>query len=79
LTIGRAAEVLELGSGARRRRARPCTRWPGEGTLRRYVPLDVSQATVESCAAELIELYPGLELHGLVGDLGRDLTRVPAG
>jgi L-histidine N-alpha-methyltransferase len=51
----------------------------GEGTLRRYVPLDVSQATVESCAAELTELYPGLEVHGVVGDFDRDLERVPAG
>jgi L-histidine Nalpha-methyltransferase len=51
----------------------------GQGTLRRYVPLDVSRATVESCAAELVELYPGLEVHGVIGDFGRDLARVPAG
>jgi L-histidine N-alpha-methyltransferase len=34
---------------------------------------------VETCADELLELYPGLTVHGLVGDFGRDLERVPDG
>ena len=51
----------------------------GEGTLRRYLRFDVSESTVESCAAELVELYPGLRVHGVVGDFGRDLERLPEG
>ena len=74
-----AAEVVELGSGSASKTRALLYAMAGEGTLRRYVPLDVSQATVESCAAELTELYPGLEVHGVVGDFGRDLARVPAG
>jgi len=75
----RAAEVVELGSGSASKTRALLYAMAGEGTLRRYVPLDVSQATVESCAAELTELYPGLEVHGVVGDFDRDLERVPAG
>jgi L-histidine N-alpha-methyltransferase len=75
----RAAEVVELGPGNASKTRALLYAMAGEGTLRRYVPLDVSQATVESCAAELIELYPGLEIHGVVGDFDRDLERVPAG
>jgi gamma-glutamyl hercynylcysteine S-oxide synthase len=75
----RAAELVELGSGSASKTRALLYAMAGEGTLRRYVPLDVSQATVETCAAELTELYPGLEVHGVVGDFGRDLARVPDG
>jgi iron(II)-dependent oxidoreductase len=75
----RAAELVELGSGSASKTRALLYAMAGEGTLRRYVPLDVSKATVESCAAELVELYPGLEVHGVVGDFGRDLARVPDG
>jgi L-histidine N-alpha-methyltransferase len=34
---------------------------------------------VEACAAELTQLYPGLLVHGVVGDFGRDLDRIPDG
>ncbi len=51
----------------------------GNGSLRRYVPFDVDESVVEACAIELIEIYPGLDVHGVVGDFGRDLERVPAG
>ena len=75
----RAAELVELGSGSASKTRALLYAMAGAGTLRRYVPLDVSQATVETCAAELTELYPGLEVHGVVGDFGRDLARVPEG
>jgi L-histidine Nalpha-methyltransferase len=74
-----AAELVELGSGSASKTRALLYAMAGEGTLRRYVPLDVSQVTVESCAAELSELYPGLQVHGVVGDFGRDLARVPVG
>ena len=75
----RASELVELGSGSASKTRALLYAMAGEGTLRRYVPLDVSQATVETCAAELTELYPGLQVHGVVGDFGRDLARVPDG
>jgi L-histidine N-alpha-methyltransferase len=51
----------------------------GNGSLRRYVPFDFDPSVVEACAAELTELYPGLEVHGVVGDFGRDLACIPDG
>ena len=75
----RSAELVELGSGSASKTRALLYAMAGEGTLRRYVPLDVSQVTVENCAAELSELYPGLDVHGVVGDFGRDLERVPSG
>jgi len=34
---------------------------------------------VERCAEELTDLYPGLEVHGLIGDFERDLVHLPSG
>jgi L-histidine N-alpha-methyltransferase len=51
----------------------------GAGTLTRYVPVDVSAEPVERCAEELCEVYPGLEVHGLIGDFHRDLVHLPDG
>ena len=49
----------------------------GAGSLRRYVPFDVDASVVEQCADELAELYPGLTVHGVVGDFERDLDPDP--
>ena len=74
-----ATELVELGSGSASKTRALLYAMAGLGTLRRYVPFDVSESVVEGCAAELVELYPGLEVHGVVGDFGRDLERVPDG
>jgi L-histidine N-alpha-methyltransferase len=47
-------------------------------TLERYVPLDVTESVVRDCAAELVDEYPGLRVHGVIGDFERHLDRVPA-
>jgi L-histidine N-alpha-methyltransferase len=47
--------------------------------LRRYVPFDVSESVVEGSAGDLVEMYPGLSVHGVVGDFERDLERIPEG
>jgi L-histidine N-alpha-methyltransferase len=76
-----AGELVELGSGTASKTRALLYAMAGAGTLRRYVPFDVDPSVVEACAAELTELYPGLAVHGLVGDFGsvRDLDRIPAG
>src|ERR687883_320617 len=51
----------------------------GAGSLRRYLPFDVDESVIHSCAVELLELYPGLRIHGVVGDFDRDLERLPDG
>jgi L-histidine N-alpha-methyltransferase len=74
-----ARELVELGSGTASKTRALLYAMAGAGTLTRYVPFDVDPSVVEACAAELVELYPGLAVHGVVGDFGRDLDRIPAG
>ena len=75
----RAEELVELGSGTASKTRALLYAMAGAGSLRRYVPFDVDESVVRSCAIELVELYPGLRVHGVVGDFGRDLDRVPDG
>jgi L-histidine N-alpha-methyltransferase len=74
-----AEELVELGSGTASKTRALLYAMAGAGSLRRYVPFDVDESVVEACAIELLELYPGLAVHGVVGDFGRDLEHVPAG
>jgi L-histidine N-alpha-methyltransferase len=77
--LTRARELVELGSGSASKTRALLYAMAGAGTLERYVPVDVSPVPVEQCAEELTELYPGLDVHGLVGDFERDLIHLPRG
>ena len=74
-----AEELVEIGSGTASKTRALLYAMAGAGGLRRYVPFDVDVSVVEACADELVGLYPGLAVHGVVGDFGRDLERVPHG
>jgi len=74
-----AEELVELGSGVASKTRALLYAMAGNGSLRRYVPFDVDASVVEACAVELAELYPGLSVHGVIGDFGRDLEQIPAG
>jgi L-histidine Nalpha-methyltransferase len=74
-----AHDLVELGSGTASKTRALLYAMAGAGTLRRYVPFDVDESVVESSALELVEAYPGLRVHGVVGDFERDLGRVPEG
>jgi L-histidine Nalpha-methyltransferase len=72
-------ELVELGSGTASKTRALLYAMAGAGELRRYVPFDVDESVVQACAVELVELYPGLRVHGVVGDFERDLERLPGG
>jgi L-histidine N-alpha-methyltransferase len=74
-----ARELLELGSGTASKTRALLFAMAGAGTLERYLPMDVSESVVENCAAELVEMYPGLTVHGVVGDFEQHLDYVPDG
>src|ERR671914_2764691 len=74
-----ADELVELGSGTASKTRALLYAMAGAGSLRRYVPFDVDESVVERCAHELVELYPGLAVHGVVGDFERDLGHIPGG
>jgi L-histidine N-alpha-methyltransferase len=79
VALTEARELVELGSGSASKTRALLYAMAGAGQLRRYVPVDVSRVPVERCAEELTELYPGLEVHGLIGDFERDLVHLPSG
>jgi L-histidine N-alpha-methyltransferase len=74
-----ARELVELGSGSASKTRALLFGLAGQGNLQRYVPVDVSETMVERCARELTEQFPGLAVHGLVGDFGRHLIHLPEG
>ncbi len=78
LTAG-ARELVELGSGMASKTRALLYAIAGSGALERYVPFDVDQSVVQACAAELVDAYPGLAVHGVVGDFESDLELIPAG
>jgi L-histidine Nalpha-methyltransferase len=77
-TLTEAAELVELGSGSATKTRLLLDALAAAGSLERYVPIDVSEATVRDCAVRLVEEVPGLHVHGVVGDFERHLDRVPA-
>ncbi|HVP03813.1 MAG TPA: L-histidine N(alpha)-methyltransferase [Solirubrobacteraceae bacterium] len=76
----RARELVELGSGstAKARRLLDAMRSAGGPDGLRYIPVDVSERVVREAASTLVEDYPGLAVHGVVGDFERHLRRLPA-
>jgi L-histidine N-alpha-methyltransferase len=72
-----AGELVELGSGSAEKARILLEAMSGAGTLRRYVPLDVSEQVVADAALTLVQEYPQLRVHGVIGDFERHLERVP--
>ncbi|HUA74484.1 MAG TPA: L-histidine N(alpha)-methyltransferase [Solirubrobacteraceae bacterium] len=73
-----AAELVELGSGTASKTRVLLDALHDAGTLARYVPVDVTESMVRECAAQLTAEYPGLQVHGVIGDFERHLGEVPA-
>jgi L-histidine N-alpha-methyltransferase len=72
-----AAELVELGSGTASKTRVLLDALHREGTLKLYIPVDVTESMVRDCAQELTSEYPGLRVHGVIGDFERHLDRVP--
>jgi L-histidine Nalpha-methyltransferase len=70
-------ELVELGSGSADKTRVLLDAMHDAGTLRRYVPVDVSETTVRAVADTLVADYPGLSVHGVIGDFERHLTHLP--
>jgi L-histidine N-alpha-methyltransferase len=72
-----AVELVELGSGTAAKTRVLLDALSDAGTLERYVPVDVTEQMVRECAEELTDEYPGLRVHGVIGDFERHLDRLP--
>jgi L-histidine Nalpha-methyltransferase len=72
-----ADTVVELGSGTSDKTRALLDAFWARGRLRTFVPFDVSEPTLLGAAEHLLERYPGIEVHGIVGDFTRHLAHLP--
>ena len=75
----RAESLVELGSGTSEKTRLLLDALVAQGTLSRFVPLDVSEEVLIASAHSIAEEYPGLEVHAVVGDFERHLAALPTG
>jgi len=73
-----ARTLVELGSGSSDKTRLLLSALRDAGTLRGYLPVDVSEAALAGAAASLLADYPGLAVHALVSDFEEHLG-LPAG
>jgi L-histidine N-alpha-methyltransferase len=71
--------LIELGAGTCEKSRVLLDAMLGNGSLDRFVPLDVSESTLWEAATALAAEYPGLSVHAVVGDFHRHLDRLPSG
>jgi L-histidine N-alpha-methyltransferase len=74
-----ATTVIELGSGTSDKTRTMLDAFVAHGVIERFVPLDVSEATLLGASEMLSERYPGLAVQPVVGDFTRHLNRLPSG
>lgn len=74
-----ADTLVELGSGTSDKTRLLLDAFVDAGQLKRFVPMDVSEGILRWAAATIADSYPGVEVHGVVGDFDRHLGRLPGG
>lgn len=70
-------ELVELGSGSSTKTRLLLDAYAELGQSLRYLPIDVSGGMLKSSALDLLNSYPSLEVHGLVGTYELALKRLP--
>ena len=76
-TAAAAETLVELGSGTSEKTRLLLTAMRGEGSLRSFVPFDVSEETLRGAGGAIAQEFPGLHVHAVVGDFHRHLDRLP--
>jgi L-histidine Nalpha-methyltransferase len=77
--VSGADTLIELGSGTSEKTRLLLDALRDAGTLRRFVPFDVDETTLRKAAATVSTEYPGVDVHAVVGDFERHLSRLPGG
>lgn len=70
--------LVELGSGSAEKTRLLLDALAANGSLRRFVPLDVSESALRGAMAAVAREHPELAVHGVVGDFTRHLELLPA-
>jgi L-histidine N-alpha-methyltransferase len=79
VSAGCPSTLIELGSGSAAKTRHLLSAMRACDSLGTYVPVDISEEITQRTAAELVDEYPGLDIHGLVCDFEQHLERVPHG
>lgn len=80
IAVGTNADTLvELGSGTSEKTRVLLDAMRDAGTLRRFVPFDVSKRTLHDAAAAIEKEYVGIDVQPVVGDFTLDLHNIPSG
>jgi L-histidine N-alpha-methyltransferase len=74
-----AKTLVELGSGTSDKTRLLLDALEANGTLARFVPLDVSEATLRDAAIAIAADHPDLEVHAIVADFTTHLHHMPPG
>jgi L-histidine N-alpha-methyltransferase len=74
-----ANTLVEPGSGSSEKTRLLLDAMVEAGYLKRFVPFDVSEQALREAAAAIAEDYPGIEVHGVVGDFEHHLVWLPEG
>jgi L-histidine N-alpha-methyltransferase len=75
----RADTLVELGAGSAEKTRLLLDALRAAGTLRRFVPVDVSEGALRQAAASILADYDGLAVHAVVADFEQHLDQLPTG
>lgn len=78
-TRHRFRQLLEFGSGSSSKTRVLLDAMHESGNLELYLPLDVSESIVRMTAERLVDDYPEMRVHGIIGDFTRHLAEIPKG
>lgn len=73
----KADTLVELGSGTSDKTRLLLDALSRRGELARFVPFDVSEATLRAAGAAIRTEFPDVEVHAVVGDFDHHLDQIP--
>jgi L-histidine Nalpha-methyltransferase len=72
-----ADTLVELGSGTSDKTRVLLSAMADAGHLRGFIPFDVDEVTLRGATEAISQEYPGIDVHGIVGDFEHHLGRIP--
>jgi L-histidine N-alpha-methyltransferase len=72
-----ATALVELGSGTSTKTRLLLDALRDAGTLQTFAPFDCSESTLRDAGESIASRYPGIRIHGVVGDFERHLALLP--
>ncbi|GAA3431242.1 L-histidine N(alpha)-methyltransferase [Kutzneria kofuensis] len=76
-SVTQARTLIELGSGSSDKTRTLLDALRDNGSLRQFVPMDVSESALRAAAETIVGEYPGLSVHAVVGDFTEHLALLP--